>query len=251
MTERCIVLALFLSLCGALWPAPASAQVDTWRVLHVGLQSGASVDTDGDGVVNSWYKCQQRGNSKKAHCRFSDLYDKWQADIACFRDTVEAWTDYQIAIEQDVVFIETSDAVHNNPYEMERYEAQYGFESYDVIMVWTAYTQALGFDGGTWNGVTGGYSSIGLYGLAGGGTGVWPDGVPAHEFVHAVTGLYMAQGFPVCGTYEYPYGEYGEWEGHHRILTNTFRPITCSNGVVSTGVPPEAWASGSYTDYYG
>jgi hypothetical protein len=247
---------LVLIFCAALWPQPASAQVDDWRVLHVGLQSAASVDTDQDGRVNSWYECRDRGNSGKQKCKSlesSALYQMWQADMACFENTVEAWTDYQINIVQESAFLETVEVLDANPYDFawSGWADEYDFESYDVVMVWTGYTQALGFDGGTWNGVVGGYSFISLYGLAGGCTGVWPDGVPAHEFVHAVTGLYMNQGYPVCGTYEYPYGNHGEWEGHHMILTNTFPPTTCSNGVVSTGVPAEAWASGSYMDYDG
>jgi hypothetical protein len=241
---------LVLAFVLALIPSPAAAQVDDWRVLHVGLQSGASVDTDGDGKVNSWYTCKQRGNSKKAHCQMSALYDKWQVDMTCFESKVEAWTDHQIDVVQEQVFIETSDVLRANPYEFawNGWADAYDFESYDVVMVWTGYTQALGFDGGTWNGVVGGYSFIALYGMAGVCEGIWPAGVPEHEFVHAVTGLYMGEGWPVCGTYEYPYGNYGEWEGHHMILTNTFPETTCSSGIVSTGVPAEAWASGSWVD---
>lgn len=253
-----IAIALVVILSAALWPRPASAQVDTWRVLHIGLQSSASVDTDGDGVVNTWRECRDRGNSGKQHCKSleqSRLYKAWQTDVACFPGTVEAWTDYQIAIEQDMVFIDTPDYVLNNPYDMFRYADDYGFEDYDVIMVWTAYTQATGWDGGTWNGAVGGYSYIGLYGVTGqcpdpASNGPWPVYVPPHEFVHAITGLYLSLGYPVCGTYEYPYHDYGEWEGHHMILTNTMPPTTCSSGVVSTGVPSEAYASGSWTDHY-
>jgi hypothetical protein len=251
---RRIIVVLVALLCAGLLPAAASAQVDDWkddwRILHIGLQSGASVDTDGDGVVNSWAECRQQGNSKKAHCKKSPLYQKWQTDVGCVESTVEAWTDYQIDVVQESVFLQTTDYVPANPYDMERYEETYGFESYDVVMVWTGYTQALGFDGGTWNGVTGGYSFIALYGLAGSCDGAWPAYVPAHEFVHAVVGLYINQGYPVCPTYDYPYGDYGEWEGHHMILTNTFPPTTCANGTVSTGVPGDAWLSGSWVDYY-
>lgn len=244
-------------LGGAVMPQPVAAQVDTWRVLHIGLQSGASVDTDGDGVVNTWQKCRERnGTTQCRSIEQSPLYRAWQKDKRCFKQTVEAWTDYQITIEQTSVFIDTPDQLQANPYDFawNGWADAYDFESYDVVMVWTGYTQALGFDGGTWNGVTGGYSFIALYGVAGqcpdANGQPWPAMVPAHEFVHAVTGLYAAQGFSVCPTYDYPYWEYGEWEGHHRILNNTFRPITCSSGVVSTGVPAEAWASGSWMDWY-
>ncbi len=253
--KRLILLLLAIVIGFAGIPViPASAQVDDWRILHIGLQSGASVDTDGDGTVNSW-GCKTRGNSGKIDCKQSDLYQRWQTDIACLEPTLEAWTDYQIDVVQTSVFISTPDVVRANPYDMERYEATYDFESYDVIMVWTAYTQALGFDGGTWNGVTGGYSFIALYGLTGqcpdpGSNGPWPVYVPAHEFVHSVTGLYVSAGYPVCPTYEYGYQQFGEWEGHHRILTNTFPPTTCASGLVSYGVPAEAWASGSWVDYY-
>ena len=252
-----IATILVLALAAALMPSPAAAQVDTWRVLHVGLQSGASVDTDGDGVVNTWADCKPRGKSGKQRCGSvydSTKYAMWQADMTCFKETVEAWTDYQIVIEQDQVFIETTDAIKANPYSFawSGYADAYGFESYDVVMVWTGYTQALGFDGGTWNGATGGYAFIGLYGLAGHcDLTTWPAIVAPHEFVHTVTGLYGDRlGYPVCPTYQYPYQQYGEWEGHHMILTNTFPETTCSNGMVSTGVPPEAWASGSWMDWY-
>lgn len=255
--QRLIVLFLaatiVIGFAGISAPS-ASAQVDDWRVLHIGLQSGASVDTDGDGVVNTW-GCRVKGKSGKVDCSKSALYQRWQTDIGCLKPTLEAWSDYQINVVQSSVFISTPDVVRANPYNMERYEAAYDFESYDVVMVWTAYTQALGFDGGTWNGVTGGYSFIALYGLTGqcpspSNSEPWPAFVPAHEFVHSVTGLYANAGYPVCGTYDYPYGLYGEWEGHHMILTNTFPETTCSSGIVSTGVPAEAWASGSWADHY-
>ncbi|MBA2708376.1 MAG: hypothetical protein H0U59_11300 [Gemmatimonadaceae bacterium] len=242
--------------CAGIPALPVSAQVDDWRILHIGLQSGASVDTDRDGVVNSW-GCRSKGNSGKVNCAKSALYQQWQVDVGCFEQTVEAWTDYQINIVQESVFLNTVEVLDANPYDFawSGWADQYGFENYDVIMVWTAYTQALGFDGGTWNGVTGGYSFIALYGVAGecpspSNSEPWPAFVPAHEFVHAVTGLYAGAGYAVCPTYDYPYLDYGEWEGHHMILTNIFPATTCSSGIVSTGVPAEAWASGSYMDYY-
>jgi hypothetical protein len=237
-------------LCAALLPIPVSAQVDDWRVLHIGLQSSASVDTDGDGAINSW--CPPKGNSGKVNCNKlaqGALYQMWQADMSCFEQTVESWAGGQINIVQEQTFIQTDAYLTANFYDFRNngWADEYGFESYDVIMVWTAYTQALGFDGGTWNGnvVGAGYSFIALYGLAGGCTGDWPDGVPAHEFVHTVTGLYAGLGYPVCGTYSYPYGE----DGHGAILTNTMPPTTCG-AVVSTGVPADAWASGSWVDHY-
>jgi hypothetical protein len=255
---------------------PASAAVDTWRVLHVGLESfPASDDTDGDGVVNTWggsqgqTTCTPVGRKgKKERCTTtpgtvagSPLYQAWQTDVSCFEPTVEAWSDYQIDIYQESVFIQTNQAIENSPYSFmwSGLAAQYGFENFDVIMVWTGYTQATGWDGGTWNGTAlgTGYSYVGLYGLAGvcpdpASNAPWPVYVPAHEFVHTVTGLYNSVGYPVCGTYEYPYPASGlEWEHHHRILTNTATPTVCSNtGMTSTGVPPEAWASGSWMDHY-
>lgn len=225
-------------------PVRAHAQpVDTWRILHVGLQSGIADDTDGDGTPNTW------GRSTR------DLWRKWQYDMACLDPVLDAESGGQIAVDHDWVFIETGDPVKNTPWAMEAagYEASLDFESYDVVMVWTGYSQALGFDGGAWNGVTGGYSYIALYGMAGACprpnvNPPWPGAVPAHEFVHAVTGLYFAD-FPVCGTYDYVPWTGTEWEHHMQILTNTFPvPITCADGDVSTGVPPEAWASGSWTE---
>jgi hypothetical protein len=247
-----IAATLLLGL-GAFMPQKASAQVDEWRVLHVGLEStSASVDTDGDGRVNTWKDCKPKGNSGKQKCGTiynSSKYSMWQTDMNCFKSTVEQWSDYQISIYQEQIFIETDAYLTGNYYDFawNGYADQYGFENYDVVMVWTGYTQALGFDGGTWNGnvVGAGYSFIALYGLAGHcDMNAWPGIVPPHEFVHTVTGLYAGLGYPVCGTYEYT-------EGHHAILTNTHSPITCGSGVVSTGVPAEAWASGSWMDHYG
>jgi hypothetical protein len=256
MTERFIVLTLFLSLCGALWPSPASAQVDTWRVLHVGLQSGASVDTDGDGKVNSWYNCKQRGNSKKAHCQFAPVYDQWQDSMSCFPETVERWTGYQIDIVQDQVFIDTKDNILADPYQMawNGYADAYGFSNYDVVMVWTAFTQTMPGDGNTWGPIAGttDYAFISLYGV--GDCSSWRGGiVPAHEFSHAISINGMMQGYNVCPIYDYPYMQYGEEAGHTMILTNAFPATTCYSanaGVVSTGMPPEAYAQ-SYADYYG
>jgi hypothetical protein len=259
--KRLIVIVLMLGV--VLWPAPAAAApLDTWRVLHIGLQSATSVDTDGDGTVNTWQDCATLADGTQRCKRIEDstLYKKWKRDIGCFDNKVEAWSGNQINILQRSTFINTPAHLNNNPYSfawtdysptdgVERtWAQQYDFESYDVIMVWTAYTQATGWDGGTWNGVTGGYAYPGLYGVSGDCKGGWPTGVPEHEFVHTVTGLYVAEGWPVCGTYEYPYGLYGEWIGHHMILTNSFPPTTCSSGIVSTGIPKEAWASGSWMD---
>jgi hypothetical protein len=251
-TRSMFVIALIVTLIGsAMHPISVSAQVDTWRVLHIGLQSSASIDTDGDGVVNSWYECKQRGNSGKQRCKSlesSALYQSWQIDMGCFKSTVESWSEHQITIEQEQAFLETDDALDANFYDFlwSGYAANYDFESYDVVMVWTAYTQALGFDGGTWNGnvVGTGYSFIALYGIAGHcDLSAWPAIVPPHEFVHTITGLYAGLGYPVCGTYEYT-------EGHHAILTNTHSPIVCASGVESTGVPADAFASGSWMDHY-
>jgi hypothetical protein len=246
------VMVIVLMLGAALFPAPASAQVDTWRVLHVGLQSGASVDTDGDGKVNSWATCKPRGNSGKTHCRMSALYDLWQADMGCFHDTIERWTGYQIDIVQDQVFIETQEYLPANPYEMEwaGYADAYGFSSYDVVMVWTAFTQTMPGNGNTWGPIAGttDYAFISLYGV--GDCASWTGGiVPAHEFTHAIVIIGMMNGFAVCPTYDYPYMQYGEEAGHTMILTNTFPATTCAGGV-STGMPPEAYAAGSYRDYY-
>ena len=254
-----LALAVIASIFGGV-SAPADAAVDTWRVLHIALESTpASDDTDGDGRVNTWGG--RNGNLKR-----SDNYARWRTDVACFEQTVEAWSNWQINIQQDRVVIDTDQWIENSPYGfMGQYPgdpnslaAAYGFEGYDVVMVWTAYTQATGWDGGTWNGnaLGTGYSYIGLYGLYGAGcpntagTSGWPAYVPAHEFVHTVTGLYASLGYPVCGTYEYNYWQFGEWDGHKRILTNTFPATTCSSGIVSTGVPPEAFASGSWMDHY-
>ncbi len=256
---RVIAMALVLMLGAALMPQPASAQVDTWRVLHIGLQSGASVDTDGDGVVNSWKDCRQRGNSGKQHCKsieHSSKYQMWQADMTCFEQSVEAWTDYQIDIVQDQVFIETDAYVPNWPYEMAAaYGAEYNFDGYDSIMVWTGYTQALGFDGGAWGPTVSHWSYVALYGLAGHcAHSVWPANVPGHEFTHNVIGLYHSLGFPVCPGGVYGYAGDGLPDVHHRLLTNTYTPNNCvdvnGNAIVSTGVPPEAYASGSYLDHY-
>jgi hypothetical protein len=255
MIRRLVLASVIVSLAFPFASvAPTSAAVDTWRVLHVGLESfPASDDTDGDGRVNTWGG--RNGNLKR-----SNFYEAWRTDVACFEGTVEAWSGWQINVQQDRVVIDTDQWVENNPYSFmgSGLAAAYGFESYDVIMVWSAYTQALGFDGGTWNGdaLGTGYSYIALYGLYGAGcpnkagTSGWPAYVPAHEFVHTVTGLYAGLGYPVCGTYEYNYWQFGEWDGHKRILTNTFPATTCSSGVVSTGVPPAAFASGSWMDHY-
>lgn len=253
MLRILIATSLAFGFVAMLFPAPASAQVDTWRVLHIGLQSSASTDTDGDGSVNSW--CPPKGKSGKVNCNKLEqgtLYQMWQADMACFKQTVEDWAEGQITIEQEQAFIQTESHLTANYYDFawNGWAAEYDFESYDVVMVWTAYTQALGFDGGTWNGhvVGAGYSFIALYGLAGHcDLSAWPAIVPPHEFVHTVTGLYSSLGYPVCGTYEY---QDGLGDVHHRILTNTHSPQTCASGVVSTGIPPEAFASGSWMDHY-
>jgi hypothetical protein len=255
-----LTTVLLLALLAALWPAPATAQVDTWRVLHVGLQSGAATDTDSDGAVNSWYTCKQRGNSKKAHCQFSKLYDMWQDSMACFPDTVERWTGYQIAIEQDQIFIETSDYLLADPYQMawSGYASDYGFSEYDVVIVWTAFTQPprpnMG-DGNAWGPLAGttDYGFIWLYGV--GWCDSWHGGiVPPHEFSHQLSINGMIRGFAVCPIYDYPYMQYGEEDGHTMILTNQFPATTCAQGPyaggVSTGIPPEAYAAGSYRDYY-
>jgi hypothetical protein len=254
-----ITLAIVVVLCGAIMPQPASAQVDTWSVLHVGLQSGASADTDGDGVVNSWYKCKQRGNSKKAHCQFAPVYDQWQDSMSCFPETVERWTGYQIDVVQDQVFIETKDNILADPYQMawNGYADEYGFSNYDVVIVWTAFTQPprpnMG-DGNAWGPLDGttDYGFTWLYGV--GWCDSWHGGiVPAHEFSHQLSINGMLQGYDVCPIYDYPYMPYGEEEGHSMILQNYFPPTTCYSspitaGRVSTGIPPEAYAV-SYRDY--
>jgi hypothetical protein len=249
---------LVLAFVLALIPSPAAAQVDTWSVLHVGLQSGARADTDGDGRINSWYDCQPRGNSGKQKCKSleaSRLYQAWQTDVSCFPETVERWTGYQIDVVQDVVFIETDEPITTWSYgslAWSHFATDYNFSAYDVVMVWTAYTQATGHNGAAWGPATGlGYGFVSIYGVST-SCGGWDGGIiPAHEFAHTVSALYQTQGFPVCPIYDYPYWNYGEEQGHTMILTNTFPVTTCSNGVISTGVPPEAWASGSYRDYYG
>jgi hypothetical protein len=261
------VLSLIV-LCTVLWPTSASAHsVDDWRVLHIGLQSGSSVDTNGDGVVNSWQDCTTLADGTR-QCKSimqSSLYKRWKVDVDCFEHTVENWSGNQINVVQKSMFVNTPVGIWNSPYGFDwtDYDPNDGldrswadalnFESYDVIMVWTGYTQATGWDGGTWAGATGNYAYIGIYGVTGTCPQVhsndpWPVYVPAHEFVHAVVSLYARKGFLVCGLYDYPYLQHGEWIGHYRILTNTFPPTTCPNGTISTGVPPAAWASGSWAD---
>jgi hypothetical protein len=255
MTIARTVLALAFVL--ALIPSPAAAQVDEWRVLHVGLQSGARVDTDGDGTVNSWATCKPRGKSGKTHCRMSDLYRQWQEDMTCFESTIERWTGRQIDVVQEQVFIETSDAIEANPYSFvwSGYADAYAFSEYDVVMVWGGFTQTMSGDGNTWGPLAGttDYAFISLYGV--GECSSWHGGiVPPHEFSHAISIIGMMNGFAVCPIYDYPYAQYGEEDGHTMILTNTFPETTCYSanaGVVSTGIPPEAYAAGSYRDYYG
>jgi hypothetical protein len=167
MIRRLVLASVIVSLAFPFASvAPTSAAVDTWRVLHVGLESfPASDDTDGDGVVNTWggsqgqTTCTPVGRKgKKEKCTTtpgtvagSPLYQAWQTDVACFEPTVEAWSDYQIDIYQESVFIQTNQAIENSPYSFmwSGLAAQYGFENYDVVMVWTGYTQATGWDGGT------------------------------------------------------------------------------------------------------
>jgi hypothetical protein len=240
-------IAVVLVLFAALVPAPASAQVDDWRVLHVGLQSGASVDTDGNGKVNSWYDCKQQGNSKKAHCRFSALYDKWQADMSCFESTVEGWSNDHINIVNEQVFLETQAVLTPNPYDFawNGWADQYNFAAYDVVIVWTAFTQATGADGAAWGADAGhgNYGFISLYGVYG-DCASWGGGLVPH----VVTWLYRMNGWPVCNTYDYP------TDGHAAIWQNWHTPVTCSfgpsAGMTSTGIPAEALASGSIRDYY-
>jgi hypothetical protein len=255
-----IIAVIVLLLIVSLFPQPAAAQVDTWRVLHVGLESGARVDMDGDGRVNSWYECTTRpnGSERCKSLKRSTLYRQWQRDVRCFPATIERWTGYQIAIEQDSVFIETTEPLRASPYEFAwgGWADQYNFAAYDVIIVWVANTQPLVSpgNGNAWGPVAGNYGFVANLGI-GGYCDSYDGGiVPAHEFAHTVSWLYdLAGGFNVCPIYDYPYtkdGGEGEHRDHTLILTNQWPTITCSNGKVSNGVPPEAWASGSYRDYY-
>jgi hypothetical protein len=254
------LIVLSVVLVAVLIPSPAAAQVDTWRVLHVGLQSGT--DGNGDGRADTWRECRQLGNSGKQKCKKlgdSILYQQWQDSMGCFPETVERWTGYQIDIVQDQVFIETTDGVLADPYQMawNGYADAYGFSSYDVVMVWTAFTQPprpnMG-EGNAWGPLDGttDYGFIWLYGV--GWCDSWHGGiVPPHEFSHQLSINAMIKGFATCPIYDYPYQQYGEEAGHTMMLTNAFPATTCVLGPyaggTSTGIPSEAYAS-SYRDYY-
>jgi hypothetical protein len=257
MSKTLLAIVLMLGLLGAILPQPVSAHaVDEWRVLHIGLESAASKDTDGNGTINRWQDCRPLGTAQKTHCKplhESRLYQMWQTDLSCFESTIEGWSNQQIDIVQDQIFIETDDVLDANPYDFHwsGYSGPYNFNDYDVVMVWTAYTQKLGADGLAWYGPTsniGNYGFVAVYGLAGHcDLAKWPGIVAPHEFTHIVTALYRHNGFPVCGTYNYP-------GGHAAIYQNTHAPVTCTfgptKGQVSTGIPLAAFASGSLEEHY-